>query len=814
MTFSLDYGIDLGTTNSAIAHQSGVQTEIISAHDGPFVPSVVHIAPDGVIRVGQSAMDRRLTDPANVHGEFKRLMGTSDTILFPAANRRMSPVELSAEILKELVARAERQGGGRRIEAAVITIPAMFQLPQCEATREAAELAGLRYAPLLQEPIAAAIASLGNADLRDGYWLVYDFGGGTFDVSLVRSRGGRMQVLDHDGDNHLGGKDFDRLLARRAADAIRAEGRIPNFHRSDPAFQPAFELLRIEAERVRIALSTRETEKFQIEHLAQGPDGAQVGVDFAVTRAELEEMIRPVIGRTVQLCRKMLERHDLAPSQLKRLVLVGGPTLTPALPRILEDSLAIEARHYVDPSKAVAIGAAIYASTQRVPAGMRASAKLSSGPSVELSYESMTNDSKPMVAGQLLERGAAGGDWRVRVISEPVRFESEWTPVRPDGAFAVRVQLEANRLNVFELQVSLDGTAVPSLTSPFSIIHGTTIAKPVLSQSVGVVLSDNSVRWYLKKGVMLPARSQASHTTTLGLRRGQTGTAVHVPLIQGESEFADRNIVVGLIEINADNIPHDLPVGSQVLVTLIVDEHSTTSAQAYVPLLDQTFAQIVKFGLETRSSQQIRKDVEGQQSRLAELEKMASKLEQEDGEGGIDDRIKVIQDLLEDGGADERNQADQILRNLTGMIDTRQVKGREEQLLEQFDASSLRILELLTDNDREESRQHVALSGEFNAAVARADLQLAESKLAAVKALEWALIRQQPGYWASLFEYLCQEVPQGPRAGEATVPIEQGRAAVKRNDLQALHQACMALIRLLPQQEQAQLPTVVRSHVS
>ncbi len=138
-------------------------------------------------------------------------------------------------MLRVLAQRALRHDG-HPLRAAVITVPAMFQLAQCESTRRAAALAGIEHAPLLQEPIAAAIAHSGSGFTREGHWLVYDFGGGTFDVSLVRSRAGRLQVLDHDGDNHLGGKDFNRVLARWAAERVREEGhprRVPP-HRPGP----------------------------------------------------------------------------------------------------------------------------------------------------------------------------------------------------------------------------------------------------------------------------------------------------------------------------------------------------------------------------------------------------------------------------------------------------------------------------------------------------------------------------------------------------------------------------------------------------
>ena len=811
---TLDYGIDLGTTNSAIAHQVGLKTEILDGPGGRLVPSVVHVDSQGGALVGWPAIASRASDPSNVSGEFKRLMGTAEEVYFPAAGRSFTPVELSAEVLKALLARTGRPAGDP-VTAAVVTIPAMFQLPQCEATQQAARLAGIRFAPLLQEPIAAAIASVGHADLRDGYWLVYDFGGGTFDVTLVRSRGGRLQVLDHDGDNHLGGKDFDRLLTRRAAEAVRQNGRLPDFSRSNHAYEESFERLRVEAERVRIALSTGESERFEVRDLRAATSLGTDLVDFEITRDELESLIRPSVKRTVQICRKMLDRNRLKPADLKRLVLVGGPTLTPCLPLQLEAELGVDARHYVDPITAVAIGAAIYASTQQVPAEFRTAPAVhppEGALSLEVSYESMTIDPRPVLAGQI-KGNRASGDWVVRIQSTDGSFDSGWLSVLKEGAFASRLTLTLNSLNRFQLQVQRDGVDVLDLSGEFSIIHGTTIAKPVLSQSVGVALADNSVRWYLRKGVNLPASQKVTHATTVGLRRGQAGTAVFVPLVQGESDFADRNTVIGVIEIRAEALTNDLPVGSEVVVTMTVDEHSSTRTTAHVPLLRQTFDRIVKFGLETRSPDSIRKDFDDQKSRLAELERMASDLEGDAG-GDVDTRVQAIEQLLTEGGADERNQADQLLKGLTGMIDGWKVRDQEQQLREKFVASDQQIRALLKPDDEGRRKRYATLRLEFLAAMERADLPLSENRYKAIEALEWSLIREQPTFWKNLFENLCQQLESGPKALEAREPIEKGRAAIRNNDISALSDACIQLIQLLPERGQQQLPNVLISHIN
>jgi molecular chaperone DnaK len=811
MQTTIDYGIDLGTTNSAIAVQRGLSSEVIGGGDGPLVPSAVHVGADAGVLVGAAAVERRVMDPGNVATEFKRLMGTSESILFPASGRRISPVELSAEVLKYLCRRAADHQGGVPIEATVITIPAMFQLPQCEATREASKLAGLVHAPLLQEPIAAAIASAGSADLREGYFLIYDLGGGTFDVSLVRSRAGRLQVLDHDGDNHLGGKDFDRLLVRRAADLVRSEGRLGEFRRTISALAPAFDLLKVEAERVRVALSQSEAADFRVERLAKAGDGDWVSVGFALTRGELEELIRPTILRTTALCRRMLQRNSLAPAELKRLVLVGGPTLTPCLPRILESELGIEAHHFVDPSQAVAIGAAIYACTQRIPRSPGSKGR-SNRLELELSYEPMTNDPQPLVAGTLVGP-LSSGEWQVRISSASGEASASRIPVRANGAFVTRVQLQPGALKVFVVEVYCDGVLVSGLGERFSILHGTLPPKPLLSQSVGVALADNSVRWYLRKGVVLPGRESVSHASTVGLLRGHSGTALHVPLIQGESERADRNTIVGVLQIRAENLSRHLPAGSEVVVTLTVDEHSTTTAEAYVPALGQTFRETLKFELETKSPEGIRQGVEGQRVRLAELEKLAAELE-ESADGDVDGRVRVIEELLEDSGADELNQADQILKELTGLIDSIEVKNQQPHLADQFAVTAEKVRSLLPGKDVERARQLEALSAEFRQAVDRADLRLAEAKFTAAQELEWSLLREQPWFWAQLFKQLSEAVRKGPNAKKAQLPIEEGKAALKCENRSGLRQTCLQLIQLIPQSEKAALPKAILSDLN
>ena len=211
-------GIDLGTSNSAIVGNDGDLLRLFKAIDGSDVlPSAIMLDRRGGMFVGKRAYEQDAFSPENVGKRFKRLMGTKSPVEFKSAGRSMSPEDASAEILKTLLAQAEMAAGSFEMEGTVITIPAAFNQMQCEATMRAAQAAGIQQVGLVQEPIAAAMASMAdrqkrNAALKDGQFLVYDLGGGTFDVAIVQSVGGTINVVGHGGINMLGGTDFDRTV--------------------------------------------------------------------------------------------------------------------------------------------------------------------------------------------------------------------------------------------------------------------------------------------------------------------------------------------------------------------------------------------------------------------------------------------------------------------------------------------------------------------------------------------------------------------------------------------------------------------------
>lgn len=232
---TIDYGIDLGTTNSSIAVLNDTIPEVVTNKDGSLItPSAIWYDKRGTLYVGRDARTRYFDGEENAAVEFKLRMGQSWRKTFQRTGKQMFPEEMSAEVLKSLKADVHTNKG-EDLHAAVVTVPAAFELPQCEATRRAAELAGLTVSPLLQEPVAAALAYGFQSASDKVFWLVYDFGGGTFDAAVIQVRDGVIQVVNHAGDNYLGGKNIDwDIVEKLLIPQLTQEQRLSDFNRTNP----------------------------------------------------------------------------------------------------------------------------------------------------------------------------------------------------------------------------------------------------------------------------------------------------------------------------------------------------------------------------------------------------------------------------------------------------------------------------------------------------------------------------------------------------------------------------------------------------
>ena len=371
-------GIDLGTTNTVVAVVKDGQASAIPDENGNvLMPSVVSFHPSGNVLVGRAAKERRLVDSINTIYSVKRLIGRSwdseevrrarsrfpfqmkegpgQAALVVARGETYTLPEISAFVLRKAKSIAEA-ALGTTVDRAVITVPANFNDLQRAATKVAGRVAGLEVMRILNEPTAAALA-YGYGKSTSERIAVYDFGGGTFDVTLLDLSDNVFEVLATAGNTFLGGDDLDMAIAERMAETFLAR------HRYDPRSEPqVFEHLKVAAEEVKHRLSSESELTLEIKDIAHGPGGKPLGLTFSMTRGELERLAAPLIDSTFEVCKEALGIARLSINDFQQLLLVGGSTRVPLVKRRVEEFWKRDVRAHISPDEVVAIGAAIQAS--------------------------------------------------------------------------------------------------------------------------------------------------------------------------------------------------------------------------------------------------------------------------------------------------------------------------------------------------------------------------------------------------------------------------------------------------------------------
>lgn len=361
-------GIDLGTTNSLVAWMKNGVPTCVKDQEGKsaLVPSVIHFHADQSVSVGSSAKEKLLTDPENTIYSVKRLMGksykdvrsneiqysyqiidedTESLVKIKVGNRFYTPIELSALILRELKTRIEQQLN-QSVSKAVITVPAYFNDNQRQATRDAGKLAGLDVLRIVNEPTAAALAyGIDRTTPPEGEIIaVYDLGGGTFDISILKIQEGIFEVISTNGDTHLGGDDLDQLIFRDFLFQLKTD---------EKTLEKEKELL----QEIRLAAETAK------KHLSSADQFTTIllGQTVQITRNQFEQLAQPLLEKTIQCCKQALKDAKMEPSSIDKVIMVGGSTRVPAVKHAVSAFFGKPVYDHLNPDEVVALGAAVQA---------------------------------------------------------------------------------------------------------------------------------------------------------------------------------------------------------------------------------------------------------------------------------------------------------------------------------------------------------------------------------------------------------------------------------------------------------------------
>lgn len=616
----IDYGIDLGTTNSAISRIEDGEA-VIKKTDTlkDTMPSCVYINKKKAVQVGDgaynalkrdklSAMKNWNDSDSNSFIEFKRTMGSDKRYFSANMDREFSSEELSAEVLKTLKSFIKDES----VKAVVITIPAAFKNNQKEATRQAAKLAGFDHIELLQEPVAAAMAYGLNSKSKNGFWLVFDFGGGTFDAALLKVEEGIMKVIDTEGDNYLGGKNLDMAIVDEIIlPYIEANYAIDSILGDDTQKQILRNAMKFYAEETKIKLSFNETHNI-LSDLGDIPgeddNGEEFELDITVTQADMQRALAPIFQKAIDIAQKLLERNNLKGGDLDSLILVGGPTFSPVLRGMLEKQIC-KPDTSVDPMTVVSRGAALYASTIELSETVKEQTRDRSKIQLEIGHEASTVELNEYVTLKIL-KDKTEGVIPTEVYAEVTRSDKAWSSGKVlinEIGEVVETQLVEGKTNAFEVTLyDGRGNLLESEPKSFTIIQGSKIGNATLAYNFGIEIKKRDTGKIafetvkgLEKNKSFPATGTRNGLKTQKqIRPGMAADFIRIPLFEGgegaENTRALYNDHIADIRISGADLPSLLPENSDVDLTISIDRSEKITVTAYFPYLDFSHEVVVE----------------------------------------------------------------------------------------------------------------------------------------------------------------------------------------------------------------------------
>jgi len=822
----INFGIDLGTTNSVIAKFVKGEVQIFTNPQDfgrSTLPSVVAFKKDTVF-VGNKAKEYWEKRPKDVVGTFKRKMGTSESYKIASLNQSKTPIDLSAYVLKELKTFVQT---GDSLEAAVITIPASFDTIQSNATKSAGEQAGFKQVVLLQEPIAASLAYANKAkerEMKDGQWLVYDLGGGTFDVALVKIQDGEMKVIDHEGDNFLGGADFDRLIVEKMLiPKLEAAGSFDDLENemksASGKHNGAYYVCLNRAEQAKIALSARTSAEIEVQ--IEDDNSDEIDEAFTITRSEFEAMIKEYVDTTIEMVKKIIVRNSLTANDLQFVLMVGGSTFIPYVRKRVEEVLQIPINCDIDPTTAVSIGAAFYAGTKQKSLEAKGSTKKKNvNIKVKAAYQKVTQEGEEFFAAKI--DGNTEGLF-YKITREDGGFNTGLKPLKKQ--IQEDLPLVENAYNFFTLTIyDAQNNVIETDAEPIGIAQGKFgVAGQPLPNDICLEVDDvetgrTRLELIFQKNTILPLRRTITKSLNKTIVKGST-ESIRINILEGSHlSLPEANFSIGFLEIRGNQISRDISKGSDIEITFDISESRDISIAAYLTMADQEFKEIfnpkerhlpVDVLIEQVDELSEKLDTEIQEAEGREDYETAKKLS--DVRKRMADVTTQASDLASDDVTDKRYQLEDKKRKIAQEIDNA-TKDKRVQVAkaEYFDVKE-RCFELLNehgnDYERKIFKDIVSQESAFLASQSPMKIQEWTDQL---QAITMQVLWRTPQFLVLIFKDLVQNHrTQFNDQNQAKSLIEAGKFAIQSENWDRLGEINQGLINLLPRSAQRTITTKI-----
>lgn len=805
---NINFGIDLGTTNSGIGKFQAGKVNIYKNPVGfrDILPSVIAYR-NGRILVGDKARELTTAQPENVFSSFKRKMGSDHTYWVPSLTEHKTAIDFSTLVLKELL----NFVGDEKPSAAVITIPASFDTVQSNATKTAGHEAGLKEVVLLQEPIAACLAYANTQNLsieESKTWLVYDFGGGTFDVALVNINERELKVIDHEGNNFLGGLDIDNLIVEHLfCPVLEKELGIEKLWKqmvsADSLYYKLFVELLYKAEEAKKELSVKDEVYIELEL-----DLATKYIEFPITRSRFNELIHPKVDETIKLTKRLLEKNQVGNNKIERIVLVGGTTYIPYVKACLQEHFETTVDSSIDPTTAIIVGASYYAGTknkQQSVVEKTEVAKTAQLQDVKLVYEVNSQDGEELITGLV-----------------PNEFSGYYRITRTDGGFDTGlisfhskftefVKLVPRSISFFQVKIFDKHQSLVFEKENLSINHGVyNISGQPLPNDICLEIDDTVGTTYLerifRKNDILPLSKKIYKTISKTILKGSDEKLI-INIVEGRAETSPAsNLCVGYIEIAAEDLSSNLLKGTDIEIDFEISESRDLIVAVYISAINLEINQVFNASVRqvslvklTSELEKALNNVDNEISHFTYLGQETIVLALEDLRIELIELLKDLIDLEEDFitdkiyNVDERKRKalqhfDDLVRNknLIGEISEYQELKLEikEELLVRPNAKIEQIFNNVIKNEQQ------FLSANQNAII--------RSKIRDLHRVNRDLHFQKDESYIDLFYYYAyRDADDYTNEKEMSKCIERGEKAIKEANYTELKAMISALYNLL-----------------
>jgi len=816
----INYGIDLGTSNSLIAKFDSGKVEVFKNPRGhkEGLPSVVGFKKDKIL-IGDKARDYIEKDPKNVASRFKRKMGTTETLKIESLNTSKSPEELSSFILKELKGFVY---SGDSVDSAVITIPASFDTIQSNATKEAGKLAGINEVILLQEPIAASLAYANkdnSDDLKNSIWIVYDLGGGTFDVALVRIIEGELTVMDHEGDNYFGGTDLDALIVENIViPHLESIGVFSNLLKdmksSSGRYEKDWHRILLSAETAKIELSTDLSA--EIEFDMEDDNGDEIDGSITITRSQFEGIIKDKIEETTGMMKKILTRQSLQPKDLKFTLMVGGSTFIPFVREYVKEVIGIPVNTDIDPTNAIVVGASFFAGDKPRLNNNTSNDQIKSSIKVRTTYERSSQEDEEMFSAKI-EGDLKGMTYRIHSL---------------DGSFDTNIKPLTNRIhedlplrkgeyNIFELTiVNSLGNIIEHGSEQIQISQGRySVAGQMLPHELCLVkdlAGDNEtiLTRIFDKNCILPTRSKCTVEIGRTVYKGDGGNdnLIKIMVVEGSSSgHYLTNKPIGTVEITGKMIDRDLLKGTEVDLTFELSESRDLTVSAYLNGTGQDFSKVFNPQKRDVTSLDLGKDI-------LELERMIQS-EQNDAEGAGNNEtsvnlkpvLKEVQTLLLDAGnltddsiTDDKFKLEDKKRSLAKEVykitSTKRIDAAKSEYFEIKKSTNKLIQESGNDQERHQVKE---IFGREEVFLRSTNITSIETATTELNTIHYQILMRTPGFLIGMYEHLVEKRISMNDQVQSKNLIENGVNLIEQQSWEDLRVLISRLWDLMPEEEQS-----------